>query len=123
MANYIVHSLTKERRLIQFTRILESLYCKVLAAVKQSDVSSFFEIELGVRQVDLHCIKSDEMGFFAYTFSLILIYFTKYPYSTQILFFFCSLIRCRCMRQHKLKFWTGIRPKIRCRMVLVVMDS
>ena len=31
-------------------------------------------------------IKSDEMGFFAYTFSLIMIYFTKYPYSSQILF-------------------------------------
>ena len=35
----------------KFTRILQSLYGKVLAAVKiQSDVSSFFEIALGVKQ-------------------------------------------------------------------------
>ena len=59
-------------------------------------------------------------GFFAYTFSLILIYFTKYPYSSQILF---SLLLSRCLSQHKLKFWTGIRQKIRCGMVLVGMDS
>ena len=28
-----------------------------------------------------------------------------------------------CLSQHKLKFWTGIRQKIRCGMVLVGMDS
>ena len=53
-------------------------------------------------------IKSDEMGFFA---------FTKYPYSSQTLF---SLLLC--LSQHKLKFWTGIRQKIRCGMVSVGMD-
>ena len=53
MANYIVLSLTMKRRLIRFTRILQSLYGKVLAAVKHSDLSSFFEIALGVKQVDL----------------------------------------------------------------------
>ena len=68
-------------------------------------------------------IKSDEMGFFAYTFSLILIYFTKYSYSSQILFsLLLSISSCRCLSQHKLKFWTGIRLKIKCGMVLVGMD-
>ena len=56
---------------------------------------------------DGRLIKSDEMGIFPYTFSLILIYFTKYPYPSQILF---SLR----LSQHKLKFWTGIQQKIRC---------
>ena len=51
--------------------------------------------------------------FFACTFSLILIFFTKYPYSSQILF---SLLLC--LSQHKLKIldwntakdmmWNGI---------------
>ena len=41
-------------------------------------------------------IESDEMGFFfTYTFSLILIYFTKYSYSLPLKYFFlfCYLIR------------------------------
>ena len=38
------------------------------------------------RSLKTRLIKSDEMGFFSYTFSLILIYITKYPYSSQILF-------------------------------------
>ena len=54
--------------------------------------------------------KSDEMGVFVYTFSLILIYFTRYSYSSQILF---SLLLSR-LSQHKVKFWTGIRQKISC---------
>ena len=29
----------------------------------------------------------------------------------------------RCLSQHKLKLWTGIRQKIRCGVVLVGMDS
>ena len=46
----------------------------------------------------LRLIKFDEMGFFA--FSLILIYFTKYPYSSQILFSLLLSHR-RCLSQHK----------------------
>ena len=38
--------------------------------------------------------------------------------SSQILF-----LLLLCLSLHKLKFWTGIRQKIRCGMVLVGMDS
>ena len=34
-----------------------------------------------------------------------------------------EFINRRCLSQQKLKFWTGIRQKIRCGMVLVGMDS
>ena len=41
-------------------------------------------------------------------------------YSSQILF---SLLLSHHLSQHKLKFWTGIRQKIICGIVLVGMDS
>ena len=36
---------------------------------------------------------------------------------------FSSSAISSCLSQHKIKFWTGIRQKIRCGMVLVGMDS
>ena len=71
-------------------------------------------------------IKSDEIWYLFILFVFLIInidrcLLTKSVFPLKYLFFFCYLIRC--LSQHKLKFWTGLRQKIRCGMVLVGMDS
>ena len=60
-------------------------------------------------------------GIYSYNFSLI-INIDRCILSSQILFLLLLSHR-RCLSQHKLRFWTGIRQKIRCEIILVGMDS
>ena len=54
---------------------------------------------------------------------LILMFFFKLNLSFLSNTFSSSAISsCRCLSQHKLKFWTGIQQKIRCGKVLAGMD-
>ena len=53
---------------------------KVCGGYNESNVA---QTEVQTNNLSIRLIKSDEMGvFFAYTFSLILVYFTKYSYSS-----------------------------------------
>ena len=72
-------------------------------------------------KVTISLIKSDEMVFLIYMFAYIDLFHLLSIFLSYI--FFLLLSHQRCLSRHKLKFWTGIRQKIRCGMVLVGMDS
>ena len=71
-------------------------------------------------QLDLKSLMRYDFIHIDFFLLIILMFFlTNSILPLKYFFFFCYL----CLSQHKLKFWTGIRQKIRCGMVLVGMDS
>ena len=98
---------------------------KVMATAKKKKKKkiSFYKSKARlIKSSEIWYLFIQMFGFFYLSILTDVFNLTKSILPLKYFFFFCYLIS-RFSSQHKLKFWTGIRQKIRCEMVLVGMYS